>query len=264
MDEFIKILDVLNGYSSLILVLATTIYVGFTIVLAKETRKLREVETTPFVSIELITFGAAHIGLKFRNIGRSPAYNVSFEIDEKYNDLFGFNFQNKINYFSPGQEFECFGKGLGEFRELDTDNIPITTKYSSKDNLIFEETFFIEWTSLRGRLIDTKPLQKIEKHLEKIYKELEKNNTFNKKNVNYVVPRIGLVEIEKTDFYLKCIFSNGFIGKIEKDKIKGFGLNSFENIYLLDGELYDDSTRTYLKAEEIYTKLKKRENKERR
>jgi len=37
MDSLIQYLDIANKYSSLILVLATLVYVGFTIVLAKET-----------------------------------------------------------------------------------------------------------------------------------------------------------------------------------------------------------------------------------
>jgi hypothetical protein len=256
MNDILKILDILNEYSSLILVFATVIYVIFTIILAKETSKLREVETTPFISVELITFGAAYLGLKFRNIGKSPAYNVKFEINEKYEDFFGFNFKNKINYFSPGQEFECFGKQYREFLELEVTDIPIKVKYLSKDKKSFEETFYIEWESLKGRLIETKPLEKIEKHLEKIYKELEKNNSWDRKKGNYIIPRIGLVEIEKNDFYLKCIFSDGFIGKIEKNRIKDFGLNSFESIHLIDGKIYDDSKRIYIQAEEIYNKLK--------
>lgn len=257
MDEFIKLLDILNKYSSLILVLATAIYVGFTIILAKETRKLREVETSPFISIELLPFSDMCIGLKVKNIGKAPAYNITFEIDKKYEDFFSLSYDKKINYFSPGQKFECYGKSLRELRDLGIDNIPIKTKYFSKDKLKYEETFYIEWSSLGGRLINKKSIEEIEKHLEKIYKELEKSNSFNKKNGRYVVPRIGLIEIEKNDFHLKCIFSNGVIGKIKKDEIKSFGLNSFEDLHLFDGELYDDSTRVYIKAEEIYHKIKK-------
>lgn len=263
MDEFIKLLDILNKYSSLILVLATAIYVGFTIILAKETRKLREVETSPFISIELLPFSDMCIGLKVKNIGKAPAYNITFEIDKKYEDFFSLSYDKKINYFSPGQKFECYGKSLKELRDLGIDNIPIKTKYFSKDKLKYEETFYIEWSSLGGRLINKKPIEEIEKHLEKIYKELEKNNKLYENKNRCVVPRIGLVKIEKTDFYLKCIFSDGFIGKIEKNKVKDFGLNSFESIYLFDGKLRDDSIRIIIQTEELYTKLKKKTIKER-
>ena len=80
MDSLIQYLDIANKYSSLILVLATLVYVGFTIVLAKETSKLREVETSPFISIIFdISFQAvSHSKIIIKNIGKAPAYNITF------------------------------------------------------------------------------------------------------------------------------------------------------------------------------------------
>ena len=51
MNNIFVWLDELNKYSSLILMFATLVYVYFTYKLTKETTKLREVETTPFMSL---------------------------------------------------------------------------------------------------------------------------------------------------------------------------------------------------------------------
>ena len=73
----IEFLDLANKYSSLILTFATIIYVGFTIVLARETRKLREVETTPFISLHFEAFYASQeLKLIIKNIGKAPAYDL--------------------------------------------------------------------------------------------------------------------------------------------------------------------------------------------
>jgi len=256
LDYIIEKLDLLNKYSSLILVIATAIYVYFTVRLAKETRKLREVETHPFISLELGQLrGSSILSLKIRNIGKAPAYNITFEIEDEFKDLFRFNFKNKINYFAPQQEIECVAKHYNELNELDTSSVPIKVSYSSKDKQNFEEIFYLEWSSLDGVLLEKNPPEEISKNLEKIYKELEKFNRENEKKGNFIVSRIGLIEIEQKDFYLNCIFSNGFIGKINKDKMKSFGLSSFENIYLYNGQLRDTETRIIISPEELYNKL---------
>ncbi len=248
----------ISAYSSLILVFATIIYVLFTYKLFAETKKLREVETSPFISLELGPFkGSLHLSLKIKNIGKAPAYNLAFEIEDKYKDVFRFNFNNKISYFAPEQEIEAFGKTYSEFLKLEIENIPVKVIYFSKDNNKIEDTYLLEWKQLDGILLEKEPISEIEKHLKLIAKEI-KDQTGLIKN-NQIVSRINILEIEKTNFYFKCIFNNGFIGKIEKDKIYKLGLSNIEQVELLGNTLHDRTLRLEFKSEEIYNKFLKLE-----
>jgi len=92
----IEFLDLANKYSALILTLATIVYVGFTIVLAKETRKLREVETSPFISLHFEAFyNGGKLKLIIKNIGKAPAYNITFSLEEKFAKYFNSDFTIK-------------------------------------------------------------------------------------------------------------------------------------------------------------------------
>lgn len=84
-----ELLNQINSYSSLILVIATIIYVVFTYKLSKETTKLREVETSPFISLNLEPFhNSPTLKLVVKNIGKAPAYNIGFSIDKEYKEFF--------------------------------------------------------------------------------------------------------------------------------------------------------------------------------
>ena len=248
----------ISAYSSLILVFATIIYVLFTYKLFAETKKLREVETSPFISLEIEPYqGTQHLALKIKNIGKAPAYNISFEIEEKYKDIFRYNFDNKISYFAPGQEIESFGKQYREFINLEVENIPINVVYFSKENSKIEETFLLEWEQLDGLLLEKDALSEIEKHLKVISEEIKKQTNLIKKS--HSISRISILEIEKNSFYFKCIFNNGYIGKIEKDKIYKLGLSDINNVELDGSELYDRNLHLVFKSEEIYNKFLKLE-----
>lgn len=251
----------ISAFSSLILVVATIIYVAFTYKLFSETKKLREIETSPFISLELSPFRSSiYLSLKIKNIGKSPAYNISFEIDENFTDIFQFNFDNKIKYFAPHQEIEAIGKTYKNFVELDIDNIPIKVIYYSRDKIKHEEMFIIEWTPLNGILLEDDPLNKIENHLKNISNNFEKFVKTTQNN-NELIERISIVGIEKKDFSFICIFSNGYIGKIENKQIKYIGLNNLERVELICNKLIDRSTNLYFTAEEIYNKFITYENK---
>jgi hypothetical protein len=250
----------ITALSSLLLVIATIVYVTFTYKLFAETRKLREVETSPFISLVLSPFRSSNnLSLKIKNIGKAPAYNITFEIEEKYSDIFRFNFKNKINYFSPEQEIEAFGKEYSFFVALEVDNIPIKVIYYSKDKIKHEEVFLLEWNSLDGILLGDDNLGNIEKHLKKISDNFEKQTKLIQENKE-IISRVAIVEIEKTDFYFKCLFNNGYLGKIENNKINQLGLNDLNKVQLINNQIHDRSTSSIFKSEEIYYKFMKIEN----
>ncbi|MCT7616261.1 hypothetical protein N5U05_00725 [Aliarcobacter butzleri] len=252
--------NAITALSSLLLVIATIVYVTFTYKLFAETKKLREVETSPFISLVLSPFRSSiHLSLKIKNIGKAPAYNISFEIEEKYSDIFRFNFKNNINYFSPEQEIEAFGKEYAFFIALEVDNIPIKVIYYSKDKTKYEEVFLLEWNSLDGILLGDDNLGNIEKHLKKISENFEKQIKVIQNNKE-IISRIAIIEIEKTNFHFKCLFNNGYLGKIANSKIKELGLNDLSKVELVNNQIHDKSISLIFKSEEIYYKFLKIEN----
>ena len=257
MDSLILYLDVLNKYSSLILVLATIVYVGFTIVLAKETRKLREVETSPFISIIFdISFQAvSHSKIIIKNIGKAPAYNISFKVDEKYLPHFnGYTFENTIEYFAPGQEFYILVNGFNNLKEAGFECIPITVNYKSKDDRKFSELFNLKWQHFQYFEKDT--LQDIKKSFDDLNKEIKELNKTVKNKKYFVSNKLSVLEIEKKDDYVQFIFSNGEICKIEKEYIANIGFKDIKNVHIDDGDIQDYSTRTKFTAEEIFYNIK--------
>lgn len=251
----------ISALSSLILVIATIIYVTFTYKLFKETKKLREVETSPFISLELSSFRTSiNLSLKIKNIGKDPAYNITFKIDEKFSNIFRFNFKNKIGYFAPEQEIEAFGKQYSDFVALEVDNIPIKVKYFSRENIEYNETFLLEWISLEGVLLKNDDLSKIEQHLKKISTNIEKQ-TKSIANNKELISRISIIEIEKTEFYFKCLFNNGYLGKIDVNKINQLGFNDLDKVILYNNQIIDSSISLEFKSEEIYNKFLNLENK---
>lgn len=254
--------DWISALSTIILVIATSIYVYFTYRLTKETTKLREIETTPFVSISFDTSFVSKFKLVIKNISKTPAYNISFSIDEKYASHFNYNFRNKISYFAPNQEFSILSSGYQEFDKLDTDYIPITIKYQSKDKVIIKDTFNMEWKYLDSTLLETDSIDGIKKAVEGIEKEIKALNKTIQKKEHRITTKLKILELEKTDMYLKFVFSNGYLGKIHNDEISKIGITNIEQTYSDNGDLVDRSIGVKFTAEEIYYKLQKNNHKE--
>jgi len=167
-----------TALATIILVLATCIYVYFSYKLTKETVKLREVETNPFLSLYFDTFFKSNkLKLIIKNIGKAPAYNLTFSMDKKFDKYFNYNFKNKISYFAPNQELKIASEYYEVFDKLDCKHIPIKIKYYSKDKVYIEDDFILEWKYLSETLIGTDNIEGIKQNLESIQKEI---NTLNK------------------------------------------------------------------------------------
>ncbi len=251
-----------TAFATIILVATTIIYVFFAGKLTQETVKLREVETTPFISIYFdTTFSAAsHSKIIIKNIGKSPAYNISFGIDDKYLELFnGYTFKDNISYFAPSQEFHILASGFSALNEAGYENIPITINYKSKDNRLITDIFNLEWKYMVYYEKDN--IEGIKQALEDIKKEV---NTLNKtiKDKDYkVTTKLKILELEKTDMYLKFVFSNGYLGKIHNNEISKIGITNIGQTYSDNGDLIDRSIGMKFTAEEIYYKLQNRNQK---
>ena len=264
MKELFIIFDELNKYSSLILMFATLVYVYFTYKLTKETTKLREVETTPFISIYIKP--DHFLKLIIENIGKSPAYDVKFEMDEKYKQYFkcGCDFKRKISYFSPNQRLIIGMDAYTKLSKLDFDYIPIKVKYYSKNNDKYEETFFVEWKYLSGTSLKSNALEEIPKELEKISSEIKNLNNIVKNKEYFITNKLKILEFEKKDELVNLVFSNGKLINIPtKEFIDKININDIEYIHAKNGDLLDYTNGDEYLAEEIYDKLNyKKENNE--
>ena len=249
--------DWVTAIATIILVLATCIYVYFSYKLTKETIKLREVETSPFISIIFdISFQAiSHSKILIKNIGKAPAYNITFKVDEKYLPHFnGYTFENTIEYFAPEQEFSILADGFNNLKEAGFGSIQITVNYKSKDDRTFSELFNLKWQHFQYYEKDT--LQDIKKSFDDLNKEIKELNKTVKNKKYFISNKLSVLEIEKKDNYVQFIFSNGEICKIENKQIADIGFKDMENVYIDDGDIQDYSTRIKFTAEEVFSNIK--------
>jgi len=167
----------ITAISTIVLVFSTMIYVFFTYKLTKETVKLRELETSPFISLH-IDGSSWLLKLIVKNIGKAPAYNIHFDIDKKFESYFscGCSLNSKISYFAPTQEiFFSLGQ-YSDLEKIEEKSIPIKVTYYSKDNRKFEDNFSLEWQYLSGTVTNTNSIEGIKDGIKDINKSFEKLN----------------------------------------------------------------------------------------
>jgi len=254
----------LTAVSSLILVIATSIYVYFSYKLTRETTKLREVETTPFMSI--YTKPTNPIEMIVENIGKVPAYNVKIQFDEKYLDCFLFNSttnENTISYFSPNQQLKFLLKQYSELEKTPHKSIPITITYLSKDGKFFEEVFNIEWKYLSASELEKDGLEEIKKELGKTVTMLKNiNTTINEKDF-FITNKLKILKFKRNENTTKdqdefdLIFSNGVIKKIKVTQFETIlNIKNSDKLILKNGNLFSREDRLTYLAEEVYALLR--------
>jgi len=188
-----KFLDFLNTNSgafatlfSIIVAVSTAVYAFLTWKLVTETRKMREAQTEPRISVifqpkeEWISL----IDLVIRNIGLGPAYGIKFEItpDFEYRKgklLSQLNFIKGIKYLAPSQKMQFFLTTLAEnFEDKTKTSFNIKVTYNNKTGKTYTETFIIDFSELVGlSQLGEPPLYKISKNIEKIQQEIRHIST---------------------------------------------------------------------------------------
>ena len=250
----------ISSISGVVLVAATLVYVFFTYRLTKETTKLREVETNPFISIFIRpTFP---LSLVIENIGKGPAYEIEITFDKKYLECFLMKCaKNKIqmSYFSPNQDFTILLKQYQELQKLPYDSFPINIKYFSKDGKEFRETFQVEWKFLSSSTVEKDELEQIGNKLENISKNIEKmTKTIKEKHDIFITNKLKILEFEFEDNdIVRLVFSNGSLIKVPLETFGNFfGIDNPKDLMLINGDLLcHKQGLTYL-AEEIYSVIK--------
>ena len=92
-EHTMQVLDLLNknaGALNVLFAMVAAVSMAFYVILicslVKETKKLREAQTEPKISIilQISRVGIHCIDLVIKNIGLGPAYNVKFEVLEEF------------------------------------------------------------------------------------------------------------------------------------------------------------------------------------
>ncbi len=158
-----------------VMVVATFIYVYYTTKLFKETKKLREVETNPFVTVYIQPFKNSNLlELVVENIGKSPAYNLKVNFDENIQNKW--NEQNinlpelNINYLSVNQKLNYF---IGKYSQ-NLEALPIDIAYNSKDKRPFNEKINYNFASSQLDISTPYEIEQLNKNFDKLVDVIEK------------------------------------------------------------------------------------------
>jgi len=158
-----------------LMVIATLIYVFFTGKLLKETIKLREVETSPFITVYIQPFKHSNLlELVIENIGKSPAYNVKVTYDESIKQRW--NKENiklpelNINYLSVNQKLNYF---IGKYSQ-NLETLPIDIAYNSKDKRQFNEKINYNFASSQLDISIPYEIEQLNKNFDKLVDAIEK------------------------------------------------------------------------------------------
>ena len=182
-------LDFLNENSgaftlifSALVAVATLVYAILTWKLVTETRKMREAQTEPKISIivqpkeEFISF----IDMVIQNIGLGPAYDIEFKMEkdfeyEKRKFLSDINFiKTGLKYLAPNQKFQFFLTSMvDDFNEKVKQSFEIKVRYKNSIGKTFESTYAIDFLEFVGLIRLGEPsLYKIAKNIEKMQQDI--------------------------------------------------------------------------------------------
>lgn len=156
------------------------LFAGF---LYRETKKLREVETEPDISIYLrqnpVVFSVFDIVIK--NIGKGAAYELIFEFDpnaeliqkQQFRKLNELGFFQGIEYFAPNQEYRTWFGGHELLPENPLNPLTIQVHFKNKNNRQYTNLFIINPRNYWGTTYtDEKTLKNISDDIEKLTKEI--------------------------------------------------------------------------------------------
>ena len=167
-----------------ILAIITGIYAYLTWRMVKETKRMREIQSEPNISIfyrskeEYISL----IDIVIKNIGQGPAHNLKFEVnpDFKYSDEKNISelnlFKRGLKNLPPNQELVFFLNSLVAMLDkklcLSFDMI---VKYEDASGKKFKSIYNIDLSEVMGlRHVGEPPLKKIADQAEKLVNEIRK------------------------------------------------------------------------------------------
>ncbi len=169
---------------SALVAIATLVYAILTWRLVSETRKMREAQTEPNISVtiqpreEWMNF----VDLIIQNIGLGPAYNIKFEINPdfktftgKFLSEYGF-MKNGLNFFASNQKFQFFLVSLVEYFPKETFEIKVT--YQNSIGKTYEDLYLIDFSQFEEvSQLGKAHLYEIANNIEKIQNDIHHIST---------------------------------------------------------------------------------------
>ena len=210
MSQAVKVmLDFINQNSGVFLVLfslivtgATVFYVILTRSLVSETRKMREAQTEPDISVSISSKEESTYlkDMQIQNIGLGAAYNIKFEIEPDFEYAKGCMLseinliKNGLHYLAPNQKISFFIASIPEiFMKKNKSFFEIKVKYDNKFGKPYKNTCLIDFSEFFDLRHAGEPsLKKIANNLEKIQKDIHAI-------INSSYPRIKVVTHTKKD-----------------------------------------------------------------
>ena len=195
MDAFLNYLNANAGSFNVlfggVVAVATVVYAFLTAGLARETKKLREVQTEPHVEISFRPRDEfmSLIDIVVKNIGAGPAYDVTFLFSANEGSagaksllasLEDLNMLSKgVSYLAPSQELSSFWTNLTEhFEEKLGARITANTTCKSLSGREYLRTHAINLSELKGlQRMGEPPLLKMSRSLEKLQDDVHKLTT---------------------------------------------------------------------------------------
>ena len=192
--------EILMVIFTAVVALSTGVYALLTWRLVSETRRLRQVQTEPRVSVRLeLAERVGHGGLELviRNEGQGPAQNIRFNFQGDPTYFIGHGQQQPINqipviknglpYLGPSQSFRfLLGWLFGEsFDRANREPWTFQIDYENLASKSKKDTYSLDFSQFAGLIVGSgAPLVRIEKHLESIQKDFQLFTTgFNKLHV---------------------------------------------------------------------------------
>lgn len=170
-----------------VVALSTLIYALLTWKLVSETRKMREVQTEPKISVSIQQSEEAINcnEMIIQNIGSGPAKNVNFQIDPDFEYMHGrflskLNLMNKgLEYLAPNQKIQFFLTDVREDFEKKTKTpFEIKVTYQNIIGKTYERKYIIDLSIFVGLpQLGEPPLYKIAKNIESIQKDVNRLST---------------------------------------------------------------------------------------
>lgn len=165
---------------STIVTFSTLIGAVLTVLLLRETRRMRQAQTDPKIDIsyEVREEFIAHVDIVVRNIGLGGGYDLRFEAEPVTADdetrtllaeLFKINFvRSGMRYLSPGQQARSFFTNVSEdYRRKLNSAFKVVVRYRNDQGREFSDEYCIDFSELIGlRRVGEPPLHKMAKSLE--------------------------------------------------------------------------------------------------
>ena len=170
-----------------VVAISTVIYAILTWKLVSETKKMREVQTEPKLSIFIESNPKHHVlkDLVVQNIGLGPAHDVKFETHSDFKLITGKALdelkliKNGIKYLSPNNRYQFLLANLYQNFKGKA-NHPFEIKVSYKNSLgkLYSDSFIIDFSIWEDLLyLDDKSNEEIVNQLKEINRTIERLNS---------------------------------------------------------------------------------------